>query len=215
MPELILEKRVDVGKRASRRLRRKGKIPAVIYGPEKPPEAVQVDAHDIYVLLEKIGEVTIINAKLGDEVRNVLVKQVAYDKVSEKIAHVDFYELSAGKPVHFVLPLRFVGRSRGAERGGMEEIVLHELEAEALPKDLIEYLEVDISALDIGHSLHVKDLAIPEGVKIENEPQQTVFTVIPPRKEVEEIPVVSAEAEEEEPEVIKEKKEEEEKEEEE
>ena len=205
MPEIVLEKRKALGNRASSRLRRQGKIPAVVYGPDIAPEAAQVDSHDIEVLIEKIGEATVINAAFGDEKRNVLVKQVTYDKVTEKIIHVDFYELAAGKSVHFVLPLKFVGKSKGAEKGGMEESVLHELEAEALPKDLIEYLDVDISDLDIGHSLHVRDLILPEGIKVKNEPQQTVFTVIPPRKVEKEIPVVAAEEEEEEPEIIKEK----------
>ncbi len=216
MEEIILEaqKRQDVGKGKVDRLRRKLLIPAVVYGEGKPSLSIQVAAKDFSRLMGvHRGESFVLTLRVKDDGRNqdksVLIKQVQYHPVSEDILHVDFNEISLTKAIRVKVPLVATGEAVGVKQdGGVLDHILWELEVECLPTQIPKSIDIDVSGLKIGDSLHVKDITVPAGVKVLNESLATILAVGMPTKEAaptaEEAAAGEAKAE---PEVIKEKKE--------
>jgi large subunit ribosomal protein L25 len=217
MEEIILEaqKRQDIGKGKVTRLRHKSLIPAVVYGEGRLSLSIQVAARDFSRLIEvHRGESFVLTLRVKDngksQDKSVLIKQVQYHPASEEILHVDFNEISLTKAIRVKVPLVAAGESVGVKQdGGVLDHILWELEVECLPTKIPKSIEVDVSQLKIGDSLHVSDIIVPPGVKILNDPQATILAVGMPTKEevvsaVEEAAAGGAKAE---PEVIKEKKE--------
>ncbi|HAH19859.1 MAG: 50S ribosomal protein L25/general stress protein Ctc [Omnitrophica WOR_2 bacterium GWF2_43_52] len=216
MEDVILEveKRVDTGTAKVARLRKKALFPAVVYGEGKDPLSVQVAAKDFLRLIGiHKGESFVINLKVKDgarsENKSVLIKQIQHDPVSDGIIHVDFHEISLTKTIRVKVPLTAKGDALGVKRdGGVLDHTMWDLEIECLPTQIPESVEVDVSDLKIGDSLHIKDIRLPQGVKVLNDPESVVLAVVTPTKEVpaagEEAAAGEAKAE---PEVIKEKKE--------
>ncbi len=189
--------RKTFGKKVNK-LREAGQVPAVMYGPETEPVALAVD----YVELEKVyneaGESTLINLKIDDkEEVPVLIHDVSYHPVYEKIDHVDFYKIKYGQKLTANVELNFVGESRAVrELGGILVTNLEEVEVECLPRDLIGEIEVDLSQLkEIDDVIYVKDLKVPETIKILNDPEEVVASVTTAKME-EETPQEEAPAEE-------------------
>ena len=178
------------------RLRKKNKIPAIIYG-HNDPLPITVDEHDFNTTFKQISESTLINLDMGKDKYNVLVKDFQEDIISGKIIHIDFYEVEKGKLLRTHIPIHFQGAAAGSLEGGVFEAFLHELEVECFPKNLPESYNLDISGLDIGNSIHVRDLETVENVKILNSEDQVVCLVARSRI-AEEIAPVEEELEEEE-----------------
>ncbi|MFP4365314.1 MAG: 50S ribosomal protein L25/general stress protein Ctc [Spirochaetia bacterium] len=169
-------------KSAAKRLRREGKIPAIIYG-HHDPVAIAVDASEFDRKFHTISENTIIKISVGKENYDVLVKDYQEDLIKNRILHLDFFEIERGKALKTHVPIHLEGMPVGTKEGGILETLLHEMEVECLPKDLPEVINLDISELQIGDSIHVEDVNPPEGVKYLNYPEQTICSVVTPRAE--------------------------------
>lgn len=217
MKEIVInaKARDKLGKEHAKKLRRGGMIPAVVYGAETSPLPLEVEAKSFHALLRSgLGENVIVTLNIDDQKngdKKVLIREVQRDPVWGDILHVDFQQVSLTKKLTINVPVRLVGIPIGVQQdGGILQHVLRELELECLPTDIPEKIEVDVTNLKIGDSIHVGDIKL-EKVEILSEPQGSIVSVVPPTvfKEPEVAPAAAAE----EPEVITEKKEEEEKEE--
>ncbi|MCX7788302.1 MAG: 50S ribosomal protein L25 [Spirochaetes bacterium] len=175
--------RKELKKSATRRLRKEGMIPGIVYG-YVGTIPIAVNAHDFRSKFHRISENTIINLKVGDKIYDVLIKDYQTNILKGTIEHLDFYALRSDKPVRTRIPLHLVGSSKGVREGGILEVQLHELEVECLPKDLQDQIQVDITHLESGHALHVKDLKVPAGIKVLSLPDQVVVSVVHARAEV-------------------------------
>lgn len=204
---LVGYNRKQLGKGASRQLRREGMIPAVIYGKNES-KAVYVEAREFDKKFHRISENTLITIKIGRKKHEVLIKDYQENTLKNYMVHLDFYEVEQGKLLRTNVPIHLEGDAKGVKEGGLLEQTLYEIEVECTPKDIPESFTVDISSLEMGESIHVDSLQVTEGVKILTDEEQTIVTITAPRMEEEE--GEEAEVEETEPEVIGEKSEEEE-----
>jgi len=217
MKEIVLKvrPRKKVGKEHAKKLRRNGYVPAVVYGQKTPSLPLEIENKSFHALLrEGLGENVLITLSMGDQKNGgpkVLIREIQRDPVRGDIVHVDFHEISLTKKLSIQVPIHLTGTPEGVKDGGILQHVLRELEVECLPTAIPEKIEVEVSNLKIGDSIHVTDVKV-ENAEILSDPQSSIVTVVPPTvfKEAEVAPAVA----EEEPEVITEKKEEEEKEEE-
>ncbi len=214
MEEITLDAqlREEAGKAKVKDLRDKGFIPAVLYGEGKASLVIKVSHHELLRLIHQHRlENAILNLKIKDDKktkpRSCLIKETQYDPVTGDILHVDFNEISLTKVIKINVPVVAKGEPAGVKQeGGSLEHILWEVEVECLPTDMPKEIEVDVSLLKIGESVHVRDLKLPDNVKVTNSPEAMVLLVAAPVKE--EVPVEVTEGEEkQEPEVIKEKKE--------
>jgi large subunit ribosomal protein L25 len=214
MEELILEAalRQDIGTNRSKNLRGKGFIPAVIYKEGKAAQPITISSGELIRLLHQHRlENAIINLKIKDEkstkARPCLVKEIQHDPVHGNVIHVDFNEISLTKAIKVNVPVAAKGDAVGVKQdGGSLEVILWNIEIECLPTNIPEEIAVDVTNLKIGDSIHVKDITVPDGVKVLNDPDATVLHVVAPMKK--EVAAEAVEGEEQkEPEVIKEKKE--------
>ncbi len=180
------EIRTETGKSAARRLRRAQRIPGVVYGGEKGAVTVAVDPAALVGLLNR-GENVLINLSLsGDAGRTamVILKELQRDPVKGRPLHVDFLEVSMEKKIRVEVPLALSGESTGVKnKGGILEHGLRQLLVECLPLNIPEHLTADVSALDIGDVLHVADLTLPEGVRVLDDPERVVVSVVSPTLE--------------------------------
>ena len=214
MEELFLdaEIREEVGKGKTKGLRDKGFIPAVVYADGKDALSLKLSHRQLVQLVHQHRiEGVIINLNIKDDKKHksrpCLIKEIQHDPVHGEIVHVDFNQISLTKEIKVNVPIIAKGEAVGVKlEGGSLEHVLWEIEIECLPVNIPKGIEVDISALKLGESVHVKDMVMPSGVKVLNDPQSIVLSVAAPMKE--EVPAEAVEGEEkQEPEVIKEKKE--------
>ena len=208
--EIAVTVRAEVGKKATRRLRTRGQVPAVIYGRGADPIAVSVDEAAFGHSVPAAGRYsTLINVKIeGAETDSptVMVKDLQYDLVDQRIVSIDFQRISLQEMIHTHVPIRHTGESPGVKRGGIIDQVQHDIMVECLPTDMPDHLEVDISGLEISDSVRVKDLIVPSGVKVMAPEDEVVIVIAAPVREEEvaaELPVEGAlVAETAEPEVI-------------
>ena len=171
---LIGSVRTALKKAKTRKLRRMGKIPAVVYG-HTAPQQIYIDENEFNKKFHVISENIIIKLTTDGTSRDVLVKDFQEDPISKRILHIDFYEIEKGKILRTHVPIHFEGTPEGVKLGGIIEVLLHELEVECLPKDLPETISHDITELTVGDSIHVSELRTPEGIRILNSPDQVVF----------------------------------------
>lgn len=188
-------KRETVGTSDSRRLRREGNIPAVIYGKDGVSN-IYINAKDFERNIGTLSESTIITIKIGRKKHAVLIKDYQGALLSTDLLHIDFFEVTKGETLRTHVPFNFEGSPVGVKEGGLLEQVMHEIEVECLPKDLPESVTVSIAAIALGESLHVRDIEFPAGVKPLADEDDTVVTVVTKKSESDD-----AAAEEEETEV--------------
>ena len=217
MERVILqyEPRTATGKGPNRQLRMKGKIPAVIYGPGIMPEKIALDSHDFGVLLQKVGSSSMFvlqpsnGAQSSAEERLAVIREIQRDPVTRRILHVDLYQVRLDVEADFEVPVHHVGVPIGVREGGILESHRHTVEVRCIPARLPKVIEADLTNLKINHAFHAGDLVMPEGVKLLTDPEEVLFSILPPKDYVE--PTPAAEGEEPaQPEVITRKKEEEE-----
>jgi large subunit ribosomal protein L25 len=184
--------RSDTGKGAARSLRRMGKVPGVIYGHNRQPEALAIDIGALNKMLIGISAGTTVLDVVVDNRPAVkaLIREIQRDSVRPaEILHLDLYEVRADETVTLAVPIHLVGIPDGVRNfGGVLDHVLRELEIEVLPSDIPEHVELDVTALAIGHSLFVRDVKI-EKAEILNDPDTPVCTVVAPRTEEAPAPV--------------------------
>jgi len=185
MQSIIAEKRDILGKKTNS-LRKRGFLPAVIYGKGKPSESIAVKEIDFLKLWKAAGESSIVELELDGKKRNVLIQDVAIDPLKDTPIHADFYAVDMTKTVKVEVPLEFIRESDAVKSGGILIKVSHAVEVESLPADLPRSLSVDLSILkNIGDSFAVKDLKTPKGVKILKNSDETIALVEAPRVEEE------------------------------
>jgi large subunit ribosomal protein L25 len=195
-------------KKGAKALRNAGQVPAVIYGHGREPQPLQVPGLDLGKLLEKIDAAsTIVEVSIGGTKTKTLIREIQRHPIRQGILHVDFLEIHAGEKLRLEIPVHLVGTADGVRNGGgVLDQVLRTVEIEVLPEHIPEHVELDVSALIIGGSLHVSDLKIPN-VEILTDGAVTIATVSAPRAEEAATPVAAAEGAEgaalAEPEVIK------------
>lgn len=181
---LTAEPRSESGKGAARKLRASGRVPAVIYGHNREPQSLALDARALGLTLERVSAASVFELALGGRTVRALIREIQRHPVKRTLVHVDFQELVAGENVTVRVPLVFVGTAEGVRnQGGMLEEVTRELEISADPASIPDHIDVDVSALTIGHPLHVRDLALPAGVTVLNDGGATVAQVSAPRLE--------------------------------
>lgn len=206
--ELQATYRKDVGKTHVKKVRAGAQIPAVVYGSKTKPVSIQVDYRSFeHIIHTGAGENVLINLKVSGEKKldeRVILKEVQHDPVTDRIKHIDFHVVSLTEKIEIKVRLVTKGEAPGAKAGGILDVVHHEIEVRCLPTEMPEKLEADISHLEIGDSLHIKDIAIPKGVECLLAADEVVVTVHAPKAE-EEKPAEEAAAE---PEVIAKGKEE-------
>ncbi len=190
----------------AKNLIKKGVIPGIVYGPGRSNLKVQMSESELMSLMSKAKETTPVHAVVDvngkNEERDVFIKTVQLHKVSGKIIHIDLYEPDPKKEMRFRVPIEFVGEALGVKEGGMFDELLRDIEAEAFPSNVIDEIKVDVSGLKIGDPLRVKDLKVPQNVKILNDPENVIAIIKAPRAE--EVVAPTAEvAEAVEPEAIK------------
>jgi large subunit ribosomal protein L25 len=175
------------GKGPARRLRAKGLIPAVVYGGETGPAHVAVDPALLMKAIETPHRFnTILTLKLeGSPEKHVLFKEYEVDPVSRELLHADFLEVKMDKPVKVHVPVETVGRAVGQAEGGILSLAAHDILVEALPDRIPIKIEVDITELKIGHSLHISEVKAPEGCKFRYATDYVVaFVAVPEKEEV-------------------------------
>ncbi|QEN07755.1 50S ribosomal protein L25 [Oceanispirochaeta crateris] len=180
---LSVIERTEFKKGPAKKLRSEGLIPAVVYGHTDPLH-IAVNAIEFGKKFRVVTENTIIKLELGGKTIEVLVKDIDEDIVTETIKHIDFFEFEQGKTLKTRVPIHLVGNSAGAKEGGAVEQKLHELEIECLPKDLPEAIEIDITSLGMGDSIHVSQVPLEDGVKFLNSETQTVVVITSPKAAV-------------------------------
>jgi large subunit ribosomal protein L25 len=170
-------------KGAARKIRREGKIPAIVYGAHEP-SAVSIDAHEFSTKFKHVSENTLITLDAGEKSFDVLIKDYQEDILSGRILHVDFYEFERGKALHTRIPIHLGGNAPGVKEGGIVEQPIYELDVECLPKDIPERIDVKIDSLNVGDAIHVGDIDPPSGVTFLTSEDQVLAQVTLPREEV-------------------------------
>jgi len=204
--ELKANVRSQTGKKGAKGCRKNGLLPGVLYGREEQTTPVAVNPKELdRVLNTQAGGNAIIKLTLeGTDVEpvTVVVKDLQVDSIKGVMRHVDFCRISLDREIRAMVPFKVVGESPGVEQGGVLEHTLWELEVECLPLNIPDFIEIDVSNLEIGDSLAVSDLKIPEGIAVLTDESVSVVSIAAPR--VEEVVEVAPEAEVEgaEPEVI-------------
>ena len=198
--ELKTKIRTTTGNGPARRLRVSGQIPAVLYGPKTEPVLLSVDKSDLELLFKKggIGQVVLnlVVQKNGETLTMpAMIKELQTHPVSRNFIHVDFYEIKMDQKITAKIPVITTGKAKGIELGGILQIIRRELEVECLPLAVPGSIEIDISDLDIGDSIHVRDIKLEGEIEFLEEDDYTVVTVLSPK--LEEEPEEEEEAEEE------------------
>jgi len=183
MHQVLLEAQLrrETGKGAARKLRAGGLVPAVMYGHGDPATPLTLNAHEVHQILSHEGENVIITLKLdaGDEA-TVMVRSTQHDPVKGTLRHVDFQQIRMDEEIHTTVAVESKGDAVGVKMGGILEHMLWDVEVRCLPTSIPEALYLDVSALDIGDTLHVRDVVPPEGVTIVTDADQAVFSVVVP-----------------------------------
>ena len=179
MSKVILQakNRTNFGSAESRRIRRSGRIPAVIYGRSGKSVSIDLDSSEFVKGTKGISESTIVKVEVDGKSYDAFVKATQRNIIDGNILHIDFYEVESGVALRAKVSLVLHGNPVGVREGGMLETPLHEIEIECLPKDLPERIEVDISGLKANQSLHVRDIPLGSGVRLLSNPDQTVALV--------------------------------------
>ena len=200
--KLSSEIRTETGKGQARRLRSVGKIPAVFYGEAADPIMLSVDSSELEKMLKgKTAENIIFDLIIGSgkdkQSKKVMIKEMQKDPVERYYLHVDFYQIAMEKEIEANIPIVLINTPKGVTNGGILQHIRRELSILCLPKDLVEKIEIDVSDLDIGNTIHIGDVVFPHGLKPLEEDNITVATVVAPE-------IVTEEEEEEKEEEIEE-----------
>ena len=189
--------RTETGKGAARKIRQAGHIPAVIYGHGREAQSLTINARETDKLLKSIAiSSTVIELSIDGKSARTLIREVQRHPFKRTITHIDFQELVAGETVSVHCPIVYVGVPEGVRlEGGLLDQIMHQLHIEVDPSAIPNHIDVDVSALKVGKSLHVSDLTLPAGIKVLDEPGTTVCIVQVPKVAVETVADGAAEPE--------------------
>lgn len=189
---LQVEVREGHGKEASKKLRRQGIVPAVFYHKDKS-RSLQVAEREFRKVLKSGKQV--IELKFDGKKHKALIKDIQYHPVSEHILHIDFQGISLSEVVHVTVPLNFIGIPAGVKIGGLFDVNMHEIEVKCKASDIPQHLDVDVSSMEIGHTLHVGDLKF-EGLEILSHNELLIAGIIVAKDLAEPVEALEAEGEE-------------------
>ncbi len=185
---LNARQRVETGKGPARRLRAAGQAPAIFYGKKTEPMNLAVQIHEFHKAVEKAGSNPLFDLRIstdGDTETTMiaLLKERQIRPVDSSLVHLDFVQVFMDEPIEVDVPLEFVGKAIGVEKGGMFQTAAKEIRVSCLPADIPDEIVVDISQLERGHSIHVGQITLPEGVKPATDLGIALATVVAPKKE--------------------------------
>ena len=189
MMELTAVRRHGSGKEGARKLLSRGKVPGIMYGKGLATRSIEFDRRDLEKFLSVARRGTVIvrmNVRDEAEAKEsyAVLKDIQTNPRTDRVIHVDFYEVAFGKKFRIEVPIRIKGKAAGIEQGGIVEQVTRSLEVECLPANVPEFLEMDVTPLEIGDSLHLEDVKFPEGVQpLEKDMTTTIVSVHAPRVE--------------------------------
>jgi large subunit ribosomal protein L25 len=206
MAQIVIEatRRTPAGKNANGRMRRDGRIPAVMYGPGREAVPVTVDPNAVRdILYSDSGQNTIFTVSVDGQQANAMVKDYQLDPVKGNLIHADLFEIAMDRLLELSVNVEIVGEAEGVKlTGGLMDIVTRAIDVECLPTDIPESIKVDVTALKINDYIRVKNLPENPKVRILTDPEVVIVTIVPPIKEEEPVAAEAA-AETAEPEVIK------------
>ncbi len=196
---LSVDQRTETGKGPARRLRAVGKAPAIFYGKKTEPIKIAIDIHDFKKAVEQAGSNPLFDLKIrGDEdttTRRALLKERQIRALDGSLVHLDFLEVFMDESIEVTVPIEFEGKPVGIDKGGVFQPSTRELRISCLPDNIPNVITVDVSGLDVGHSVHVGEIPLPEGVSALQDKGVAVATVAAPKKAEEEAaPAEEAEA---------------------
>ena len=192
-----------------KKLRNTGKVPAVVYGYGTKNTSVKVDEVEFIKVIREVGRNGVIDLGVGSKSIKVMVSDYQFDPLKNQITHIDFLAINMTEERTVDVPVHLVGEAAGAKEGGVVEQPLFDLQVTATPENIPESIEVDITELEVNDSYSVSDIKVSGDFTIENDPEESVVTVVPPTDEPteEEVEAMEGEAATEEPEVVGEDKE--------
>ena len=175
--------RSESGKGAARALRRAGSVPAVIYGHKRQPMSLAVPTRELERLLERVSaETTVVELSIDGKVSRTLIREIQKHPFKKQLVHIDFLELVAGEMITVNVPLVIVGVSVGVRSfGGVLDQTMRELAVTVDPSAIPNHIDVDVSELGVGDSIHVSDLILPAGVTVLDDPEASVVVVAAPK----------------------------------
>ena len=186
--EFIVTKREKLGKEASKKFRRSGFIPAVVYGKNKENLNIAVNLSKLKKIFKtEAGENTIIEMQVEDSdiKKTVLLKEAHLDTLTSSPLHLDFYEISEGEKVRVTCPLKFIGQPEGVKNGGVIQTLSNAIKIECLLEQIPNEIEVEISSLNIGETLRVKDIPQIAGIDMTSNPNSTIISILTPKLVIE------------------------------
>lgn len=199
--EVPAEFREDLGKGASRRLRKSGKVPAILYGGHREPKAMLVDHTKLLLLLENEKFYsTIVNLKVGEQTQAAILKDIQRHPAKNQVLHVDLQRVLDNEKIRLRIPIHFKNEAASVgikSQGGVMMHLLSDVEVQCLPKDLPEFLELDVVNLELNKSMHLSDIKLPEGVTLTpllHGRNESVVAIHAPRAEEVEVVVAPTEA---------------------
>jgi len=194
---LTAHARTTTGKGAAHKLRADKQVPGVIYGHHREPQSIALDAKELERMLDRVSaDTTVFELKIGATVARSLIREVQRHPLRRQILHVDFQELVAGEAVTVDVPIRLVGTPDGVRnQGGTLDQILRFVSVEVDPANIPNHFDLNVDALTLNQSLHISDIALPQGIKLLVEVSATVCVVVPPRTETEATPAAAAEGE--------------------
>jgi large subunit ribosomal protein L25 len=179
--QLKAERREGAGKGVARKLRASGRVPAVYYGQGNPAVSLSVDARELLHLLHvNAGTNLLVDLMIDGQPHMAIAREIQRDHIRNTFKHVDFLAVSRTETITVSVEVKEVGEPAGVKAGGVIEHHLREIEVECLPQDVPDAIEVDVSSLELGDMLHVRDLVAPKGVQILSNPEDAVLSVITP-----------------------------------
>ncbi|MEA2040042.1 MAG: 50S ribosomal protein L25 [Thermodesulfobacteriota bacterium] len=193
MKQLVLTARVreNKGKGAARKLRRNNQIPAIFYGPESKPVMLVVDYPELkHIIKQGTGENMILDLEIqsdsATDTKKVTIKDLLFDPVKDTFLHADFYEISMDREITLPVSIHLINTPIGVTNGGILQHIRRELTISCLPDKLVNFLEIDVSGLDIGDSVHIRDIELPDGITSTEDTHLTVAVLAAPTVKEEE-----------------------------
>lgn len=184
--ELKAQPRTTRGNSPARAMRREGNVPAVLYGPKTEPKSLSLSTHELETIIKQggLGRAILNLAIEGEQkAKSAMIKELQVHPVSNRLLHVDLYEVSMDREIRVNVPVVTTGTSKGVELGGLLQIIRHELEVLCLPNAIPDSITIDITELDVGDSVHVEDLNTDDSIQIPHEVNFTILTISSPKKE--------------------------------
>lgn len=186
---LSTEKRAGIGKNAVKQLRQKGLVPGVIYGHGQAPAAIAVAEKALQDALKHHAH--FMELDCGGTIETALLQDLQYDVFGQHVIHADFLRVDIDEPVDVVIGVEFVGHPKGASAGGILQRIMDEIKVRCPPRIIPDVVTVDVSALDVHQQLLMKDLKLPEGVKLMEDPDKAICAIVT-QKVVEAAPAAAA-----------------------